>query len=467
MVWDYRCADMVHKYAGKFGIKVLDFFHYYPGWACLEKSELVRNHYCMFSTDLIKLGPTWSAMGKRWGNSSCGFQIGNEPDGGMPSDCVMPQVEAVSYFFSKNNIDIPLVAFALTTRDHSVEFLRSYMRNGILDYSDAIAFHDYSPNPEIMFRLVEDYRTAMRSHPKAGMPLWVTECGRPWVEEKGRALAIEDIAHAYNIAMKTVIAKACGIEKLFPFSLPIYGGDKRTFGLVDRLYSPMRMLAAYVTCVSQLSGKQYIGDLNRKLKGVKNAMVFSDGKTYLSVLNLGKDAGTVSVPLQNLPVLAAFAVDGRRLPVSSTLTIKGGMAYLLLDGKSAEKFVNPDTKAKRLLELAGNYKAVPRKVSPVVFQFVRGGIEAKARSRYGYEVRPEKIGIYAFNLSDRAIKIEPELTAPPEIKVKALPFIDPLAKARPDLRLSPKAKLREMTGVVEIPPQGQCAARVGAGYERQ
>jgi hypothetical protein len=427
MDWDYRMADTVRRYAEIYGIEVLNMTASFPARVAAEKSEIIRNHYCVVSVDLLKFKGPFLAMNRRWAGTLCGMQLGNEPDGkSMPGECNMSMVQAASWYLKQAGAATPLVAPALTNRDMNLDFLKLYMANGWFDYTDVITFHNYS-EPHRIYSDVKAFREILRGRAKAGMPIWITECGKAWLrgkkryweardtsDGKARALLAEDQLSAYYIAVKAVESKACGVEKYFPFNLGLFSNSVHSFSMLGGNYTPLRSMAAYVNCVSELANKNYIGDLNMSTKGLVGARVLADDKSAVAVLDTGTTE-TVTITLDKGLVASMVTIDGRPIlpDARGRWKISGGMAYARLVDPKARNLINRNTPAMQLFKLAREYRPVPRKASPVVFQLIRGDIPAKLRSKYGYELKPESLRVQAFNLSEAAIKIKPELQVAP------------------------------------------------------
>ena len=139
---------------------------------------------------------------------------------------------------------------------------------------------------------------------------------------------------------------------------------------------------------------------------------FSDGKEC--VLALLSRSGSVTLP-ENLKPEAVYDIDGRPLPLPAgrTLAVPNKIAYLTLPESRLRKFLQMDTRAMELCEVARRHQPRQRPVRPAVFQN-RIDINENFHRLSGYLVAGEKMTFRfsVHNLSDRPLVIRPELTAP-------------------------------------------------------
>ena len=94
---------------------------------------------------------------------------------------------------------------------------------------------------------------------------------------------------------------------------------------------------------------------------------FSDGKEC--VLALLSRSGSVTLP-ENLKPEAVYDIDGRPLPLPAgrTLAVPNKIAYLTLPESRLRKFLQTDTRAMELCEVARRHQPRRRPVRPAVFQ---------------------------------------------------------------------------------------------------
>ena len=139
---------------------------------------------------------------------------------------------------------------------------------------------------------------------------------------------------------------------------------------------------------------------------------FSDGKEC--VLAWLSRSGSVTLP-ENLKPEAVYDIDGRPLPLPAgrTLAVPNKIAYLTLPESRLRKFLQTDTRAMELCEVARRHQPRQRPVRPAVFQN-RIDINENFHRLSGYLVAGEKMTFRfsVHNLSDRPLVIRPELTAP-------------------------------------------------------
>jgi hypothetical protein len=90
----------------------------------------------------------------------------------------------------------------------------------LLDLIDVFSFHTYdrASNMENIVEIYRNYVADDKGH--ENMPLWLTECGRPWKKGPGRPPVEQDLESVTDIVMKGIESKCCGIDRYFPFVLP-------------------------------------------------------------------------------------------------------------------------------------------------------------------------------------------------------------------------------------------------------
>lgn len=410
------------------GLKAVYFFSLTPEWSGANNAR--RTPACQpYPVKILKLERSIMAMVAHRAAALNAVQIYNEPEllHTQPCEAVMPIVEACSWFFAKRGVKIPLAGPALAGGMSMYRALEPCFKSGLLDYIDIFAFHSYR-KPEDMIPLIKTYRGLMEPNPKKAMPIWITECGKSWKRGiapkqmyggslgKLRAPLDEDKTSALWITMKAIEAKAGGVVKYFPFILRFFPEQGNNFAMMDFYWTPMRSMAAYVYCVMELSRKNYIGDLKKLPNGVKSARVFANDKTKIATLYT-QNIETVRVNLKDIPIINVTGMDGRPLTLNpdGSLDISGGLAYAHLKNDFAMSEINQKTEAKELFDLAKSYKPIPRKATPVIFQFCHWNVAGKTVEFYlGL---PSKFEVNMINLSDKSVTIEPELTLPKGVKI--------------------------------------------------
>lgn len=225
--WDamHRYDTLRRAYA-RHRVEVLEMFHGTTPWA---------GHVGKYPEDLIKTARAWEKIGRRWRPTWGAMEVWNEPDisfgAFLPADQYVPLVKTIGYAFARAEIDVPLVGGVVAHYNRA--FLDNAAHNGLLDAVDAFSFHTYDRAPQ-MESLVGKYRSWLRAHGREAMPLWITECGRPWSRGPDRPPADQDAVSALDVTMKAIEARACGVARHFPFVYPFYEETSNNFGMTGR-----------------------------------------------------------------------------------------------------------------------------------------------------------------------------------------------------------------------------------------
>lgn len=421
--------DRFFELAAQRRIKGSFFIGYVPKWAGGGSSD--RNHpeYQPYPTDLTEFGNALAATLDRWLPALDAFQIWNEPDlKPIPCDQYLSVEAMASAVMAQRKIPLPLAGTGFSSFSRTP--IPEYMATAQADFIDIFAFHNYA-SPETIVASVAYFRKAMEHSGKAGMPVWITECGKPWSRGTvarttyggpagaDRATPEEDRISGSFITMKGLEAKAAGVARYFPFALKYFPENNYNFGMTDQAWTPHRSLAAYLNSIRELAGFEYIGDAAKLPEGTKIMRFFSDGATVKAVPYTEKD-NAVAIDLSALPVLSARSADGRELPFDGKkLEIRGGFAYITLDAKRLAGQINTDTPAMRLLKQAKEYRPVPRKSSPVVYQFHHWKVARKDNTFY--HAAPDSLTFTAYNFSGQEQIASPELELPEDLRVVVSP----------------------------------------------
>jgi len=404
-------TEKIYKLAFLAGIKVTFFLIEPPDWI---KTAAPRQR---FATELLKLDGTIKAILLRRGFAMDGLQIDNEPEGNNPGDAVMASILAASWFMTEHHAGIPLVGPGFAGWNNNSELIRPYLENGYLDNIDIFAFHTYK-SPETAVDDIAFYRELMSNHPKSGLPIWITESGKPWprgsnsdMVGKTRPYFLEDLASARDITMKGVEFKAAGAARYYPFSYQFFTENDNNFGMRDYYESPLRSLAGYFYSITALGGKQYIGDLKTNPENVKISRIFSDGNDNVAVLYTG-NLRAHTIDLAKVPVKAVTGIDGRMIPISAEkkITIFGGMCYVWLAEVNMQDLLNSNTSAMKYLKQAKSYQFIPRRPNPVIYRYQNWRRDQK--DRYFYFGSPEKLAFTIFNFSNRVETTLPSVILP-------------------------------------------------------
>lgn len=419
--FDVLNSDGLRKLAAKHGLKVLDVFHDAPRWSGANTNRLSNDFY-PFPRDLVRAAASWREMGRRWQPLWNGLEVWNEPEiafgASLPGDQVMALQRTISRVFQDGKIDTPVIGGVFTGTVSNDRMMRLYLHNGLLADADIFSIHSYA-DAEQMQRVIADFRHALRDDPKQGIPMWITECGKPWPVGSDRAGVNDDLFSAANIAMKAIEARANGVAMFYPFIFQFYEENTNNFGMMDRNHTPMRSLAGYLNLVRTLAHHRYAGDLTLPTGGKLNR-VFLNGDDAVIAVFTGDQRTPVKVP-EKLEVRQVSGIDGRVLPKQAEYVERDGLLYFHTSRQVVEPYLNADTEAMRLLKLAESYRPVPRIAKPVVMQF---DLDRPTTSwtLYGYlfnDPSNARFPVKFNNLSHTALKVRPQLELPEGVTVKS------------------------------------------------
>jgi len=406
--WDWqtdRRYEWLRQVYAKTGVEVLEMCHDTPAWV----GRVVR-----YPDNLVAASAAWRTIARRWGATWGALEIWNEPDiffgGDLPADQYVSLVKTIAGGLAQQRIDVPLVGGVVA------HFHRAYLdnaaANGLLEHVDVISFHTYATAPA-MEGLVGRYRQWLAEHGRPAMPLWITECGRPWKRGPERPPQQQDAASALDITMKAVEARACGIARYFAFVYPFYEERDNNFGMMGRQATPLRSMAAYAHAVLALSGKTYVGDLKCDDPRIRRARVFAGQEAAVVVLYTGTPDGTTTFKL-DLPFQRAEGIDGRALArdADGAVPLGDGLTYIWVDRHSLRGRLVRGTPAMELLQLSQRKPPARRESSPIVLRY-QWDRERVAAEPSGYRLRrplaaPLPMAVRVFNLSaePRTVRLE-------------------------------------------------------------
>jgi len=404
--WDRRGRyDTLRQSYRRHGVAVLEMFHDAP--RTLGKVG-------KYPEDLFGVALAWRQIGQRWRSAWGALEVWNEPEihfgDNLPSDQYVPLVKAVRYGLGCGRIAVPVVGGA--TSHFSKSYLDTAAANGLLDLIDALSFHTYSRALK-MESQVGQYRLWLRAQGRGAMPLWITECGRPWKRGPTRPPRDQDAQSALDITMKAVEARACGIDRYFPFVYPYYEERDYNFGMMGRRATPLRGMAGYLQLVRALAHQRYLGDLQVADPAVVRARVFGAGDKAVVVLYTGKVDSPFKLDLK-LPIVRVEGLDGRPLEgaTSRRIPIPDGLTYVWLDRRQLGTRLRTDTRARRLA--ASGKRATRKDPPPIVarYQFDRKIVTPNER---GYHVRSREVlarfplRVRLFNLDAHAHEVQLKL----------------------------------------------------------
>lgn len=398
--WDWQSTvrfESLRKTYERNGTPILELAHDAPAW---------MGRVGKYPANLAAAARSWGQIGRRWQTTWGAVEIWNEPDiffgDNLPGDQYAAVVHAIDYGLYRAGIATPRVGGAVA--HFHPEFLEAFADNGGLDSIDVFSFHTYGRAME-MAPLTARYQKWLAGAGHKDMPLWITECGRPWRRGPDRPPAVQDAESALDITMKAVEARASGIERYFAFVYPFYEENDSNFGMMDRQGLPLRSMAAYAQAARLLQYARYVGELKTD-PPLPRTRVFDSGKRRIAVLYAGRPGAIKQVRI-DVPVEQVRGLDGRELPLGAhgEVPLDDGLAYAVL--KTDEK-KTPGTADPPVVPARGNR-------CPIVlrYEFDREQVEP---STAGYRVRATPAGklqfrVRAFNLSDQPQRITLQLKA--------------------------------------------------------
>ncbi|WP_165244907.1 cellulase family glycosylhydrolase [Paludisphaera soli] len=398
--WDWESGprfDHLRESCRRAGVPVLEMAHDAPAWA---------GRVGKYSRDLAATADSWADIARRWDRAWGGVEIWNEPDisfgGDMPGDQYAAYAKAVAFGLRRASARAPIVGGVMA--HHTPEFLRACVGSGLLDRVDAFSFHDYG-TAENFEDVNARFREWLRDSGRGDMPLWITECGRPWKRGPDRPPLDQDLASASQIVLKAIEAKACGVARFFAFVYPFYEENTSNFGVTDRTATPLRGLAAYAQAIRALGGLCYLGDLQVEDPRIVRVRVFGDGSRAVAVLWSSTEAQ--GVRLDSTPIRLEGA-DGRPLPVrEGRIDLTDGLAYAWFDRPGLGSRLAPRTRAMGLHPAVG--AATAGEPAPIVLRY-RFDPEFCTPTSLGYHLKAGvaslPVNVEVVNLGDEAETIE-------------------------------------------------------------
>lgn len=399
--------DAVRRMHADHEVDLLEMFHDAPPWP---------GKVGKYPQDLVATARAWRRIAARWRPTWGALEVWNEPDiffgADLSADQYVPLVKTIAYALHRDRIDLPLVGgvFAHCNR----AFLRTAADNGMLDCVDVVSFHTYGRAPE-MEALIGNYRSWLRAHGREAMPLWLTECGRPWGRGPDRPPVDQDALSALDVTMKAVEARCGGVARHFPFVYPFYEERDNNFGMMGRRATPLRSMAAYARLVSALANKRYLGDLKCDDPALKRARLFGDDRRTVAVLYTARPDAKAKVKL-GMPALRVEGIDGRSLEPTrdGSVPIPDGLAYVWLDRRLLGDRLQTDTPAMRLWNIARQKPPRRAAPSPVVLRFETDTEVMQSKSD-GYHLSaktPARLAlkVRVFNLSGQPRELKLKLT---------------------------------------------------------
>jgi hypothetical protein len=391
--------DTLRRTCAKHRVEVLEMAHDGPRW--------MGHVGPRYPADLPAAARSWQRIAAKWQLTWGGLEVWNEPDiffgGNLPADQYVPLVKAISYGLGEPSpFRRPLVGGVMAHCNR--QFLDTAARNGILDSIDAFSFHTYGRAPE-MEGLVEKYRAWLKDYGHESMPLWLTECGRPWKTGPARPPVDQDAESALDITMKAVEARACGIARYFAFVYPFF--EEGNFGMMGREATPLRSFAAYAQMARLLANHWCWGDLKHKDKRLLRARMFMEGTTWgIVVLYTGRVDPKATVQI-DLPVSRIEGIDGRPLgpTASGAIPVPDGLAYVWCQWDDMLGRADTRTKAAALSKVALERRPRRTAPSPIILRFQWDNKLLEATSNfYRFRTEPRRkmpVAVRVFNLASQ------------------------------------------------------------------
>jgi len=398
--WDEQTTQRfktLRQACAKHGVEVLEMAHDGPAW---------MGRVGVYPEDLAAAARSWQELARRWRPTWGALEVWNEPDiffgANLPADQYAPLVKAIAYGLTEGKTDVPLVGGVMAHCNRA--FLDTCTRSRLLGHVDAFSFHNYGQASQLE-GAIGQYHDWLGASRRADMPLWMTECGRPWQTGPERPPADQDSASALDIIMKGVEARACGIARYFPFVYPYYVEDKNNFGMMDKQATPLRSIAAYAQSIRALGRCDYLGDLRHAEPALRRARVFGDPRSAVAVLYTGKVDTAARVKI-DLPALRVEGIDGRALAAADgSIPVPDGLVYVWVDRERLGGRLLSDTPAMRFPRGSAEKLLRRRPPGPIVLRYQ---FDAKlvAASSEGYRIQASPAGkmplvVRAFNLSEK------------------------------------------------------------------
>jgi len=389
--------DTLRQTYQKHGVEVLEMSHDAPDWMGLRTT---------YPKNLAQYADAWKAIAERWQDSWGAFEIWNEPDiffgGDLPADQYVALVKALAYRFQRDGMKKPLVGGAIA--HYNEDWINTAMANQLGDLIDVFSFHTYDRAPA-MEAMIEKYQ-------RLGIPLWLTECGRPWKKGPDRPPVEQDFVSATDIVMKGVESKCCGVARYFAFVLPFYEENDNNFGMLDRQGTPLRSMAGYAQMIRVLAHTEYVGDLKPSAFSVAESMpqvirarVFrAQADNAVIVLYTGNMQPT---ELQTtFEIIKAESVTGEILS-NNPLVVTNGLIYLYV--KVPLHLIDENSSAKKMMAQAkeSQERKKPERPSPLipVYEYDEGVV---APVSAGYKLKKQTEDLFSWkmtihNVSDRDV----------------------------------------------------------------
>ncbi len=423
-----RKGETVRQLFNAANVKVLDIL----GSNSVAFGQVKGQSFPQF---LAPMASQWAGVARHWESIWVGAESFNESDlRAVPADQYAPMTKTLSYALAEADSKVPMVNGVFGSIPPGSYFTTA-VANGILADSDVISFHMYDQAPTLQ-QMVVNYREWLKTGKVEALPLWLSEFGRAWVKGPGRPPVDQDSISALEISALSIEAKACGLQRAFPFVFVYYEEGTKNFGMMGREATPLRSMGAYVQAISAVSNKDYLGDMKGLPESVKLARTFG-GATgeWVTVLYTGviDPAAGVAFPVKFTRLAGA---DGRPLEArDGKVPIPDGMTYVFGDATDFGPSLDKATVAMRLFQLGQNPLKQKRLASPIVMQLLAQDLPSKVSARR-YLLSPETakdlpLNVRFHNLSSAELTVIPQLALPggkpkkqAEVKIPAMGYTD-------------------------------------------
>lgn len=368
--WDWQTPSHYQSLRNMYeqaGVPVLEMFHNAPAFMGITTGG-------KYPKDLIAAADAWPMIIKKLGASWGAMELWNEPDisfgGNRPADQYAPLAKSMSYAMTQAGFDGPIGGAGVAAASDR-HFLKNLADNGVLSCLDYYSFHTYSFAP-VIEKLVQDNRDLLAQYNEASIPLWITECGRPWTLGHDRPAVSQGMLSALDNVMKAVEGKACGVTRHFVFVYPYYEEKSRNFGMMGRLGTPLRPMVAYAQSIKLLAGMDYLGDWQTDDNSLVRARVFGNKQQAVVVFYTGKVNAAQTLSIQLPDSAEIFGIDGRVLSrkQKTTCPIPDGLVYCRMSRDEALPHLITNTSAMQLYKLAQTPRKAIVERSPIVMQFM-------------------------------------------------------------------------------------------------
>lgn len=369
--WTGRYSDEYRFFYKENGVEVLELFHDSPSWiGQIEKK---------YPKDLNKARKSWRTIAKKWSPTWGAIEIWNEPEisfgAKLPADQYAPLLKSLYQMFKAEGISVPIVGGVNATFNET--WLNSAAESRMLDHCDVYSFHTYQKANQVE-NLYNKYHLWLKKYGHTGMPVWITECGRPWKIGPARAEGREDLLSAIDIVMKGCEARACGFDRYFPFVYSYYEERQNNFGMTGKEGSPLRSIVAYAEMIRLLSGTEYLGDWKNTLSGVLRARIFADAKgKKILVLYRPQFQDGVRIDLPFVPTFVETVTGEKIDPRQKSFDFNDGFLYvgipdsasIDMDKETLLGRIRKERKKARTEELQKIAQRIPSNLAPFVLRF--------------------------------------------------------------------------------------------------